>query len=578
MIDVILRIVVVFVITINAIGFVIGAMNVWQAWRRIAQQEWPALETASKRFNNRNLHSPQDIVRLLRDEVEVRNTRVTDSQLAKVSARPVVIRVIELCALTGRMETDDLEMYQWIHLGRYLAGVYVFVGLLGTVLGIAVALTSLGGMQGQITGDVIARTAKLVENVGQLLSGLHAAFYSTLTGLFFTIVQSLFNHFYDAKCQRLGARLQAFAEVFIYPVIATTTNEGMLDDMRNSSLKLAGAAQELSSSASAMTISITTLGPTIDGLGTKVQTSVNALDSTISTMTPTFTNFSTNMEKSITHVITNIETHVKHLIAVSVLMGQSMTHTNTAMHTIQDTLTEAHNHITDQADALKPLITAFGETSSLLNAELKTANTVFEEIKNELKVFPDSTKTIAESVRKLSSEVTDVLATEEKRTREVTDKITDLTMHLDQLLTSLERTLLDITDVSSSTQLQESIKRVQESLAHLDLTKITDLAPRLHMVETLGRESRDLLHTMSQRVPDQDGMDSQEQRITTQITTLRTGLEHMERAIANTTGRVDVVVQQVARVQDQTAGFWVKFTTAITKILDRYHLFTGLRR
>ena len=68
MIDVILRIVVVFVITINAIGFVIGAMNVWQAWRRIAQQEWPALETASKRFNNRNLHSPQDIVRLLRDE------------------------------------------------------------------------------------------------------------------------------------------------------------------------------------------------------------------------------------------------------------------------------------------------------------------------------------------------------------------------------------------------------------------------------------------------------------------------------------------------------------------------------
>ena len=102
MIDVILRIVVVFVITINAIGFVIGAMNVWQAWRRIAQQEWPALETASKRFNNRNLHSPQDIVRLLRDEVEVRNTRVTDSQLAKVSARPVVIRVIEpLCPVCG---------------------------------------------------------------------------------------------------------------------------------------------------------------------------------------------------------------------------------------------------------------------------------------------------------------------------------------------------------------------------------------------------------------------------------------------------------------------------------------------
>lgn len=115
--------------------------------------------------------------------------------------------------LAGAEDVEANSVRQWISWPRYLAGIFVFIGLLGTVFSMSLALGKLGltisdtstapnaGMTSQ-TGT------RLLTGITGLLSGMESAFLCTLSGIVATLVVSLANWRYLRACDEFDQALQ----------------------------------------------------------------------------------------------------------------------------------------------------------------------------------------------------------------------------------------------------------------------------------------------------------------------------------------------------------------------------------
>lgn len=93
----------------------------------------------------------------------------------------------------GAVNIDTLEYDTWIHWPRYWAGIFVFIGLLGTVLGISLAIYSLGSTLDSTANGSLEQLSQLQMGITSLLSNMKAAFICTLCGLIATLIISLLN-------------------------------------------------------------------------------------------------------------------------------------------------------------------------------------------------------------------------------------------------------------------------------------------------------------------------------------------------------------------------------------------------
>lgn len=210
--------------------------------------------------------------------VEMRDhlRRYSDSQL---------VDRLRVGMATGVLNTDALPMYDYIHWSRFLAGVFVFIGLLGTVFGISRSINGLSnntsaGQYGaaapnsrQATEQIMAQSATLQRKLDELLSGMKSASTSTLAGLFATLVIAFFNARYGARCLALERRTTAFFQLRCLPLVqgagsdqveiakalatalgdAVTKLSVVLADLEGTAAELSTAASELGDSTLACT-------------------------------------------------------------------------------------------------------------------------------------------------------------------------------------------------------------------------------------------------------------------------------------------------------------------------------------
>ena len=123
----------------------------------------------------------------------------------------VVFTLEHILAGSEEVETDALR--RWIALPRYMAGVFVFVGLLGTVFSMSLALGKLGltisdassGADAAMTSQIGER---LLTGITGLLSGMESAFLCTLSGILATLIVSLANWRYLHACDEFEHALQ----------------------------------------------------------------------------------------------------------------------------------------------------------------------------------------------------------------------------------------------------------------------------------------------------------------------------------------------------------------------------------
>lgn len=115
--------------------------------------------------------------------------------------------------LVGEEGVDASAVREWIHWSRYLAGVFVFIGLLGTVFSMSLALGKLGltisDTSGATDTAMTSQTgARLLTGITGLLSGMESAFLCTLAGILATLLISWANWRYLYACDQFEQAFQ----------------------------------------------------------------------------------------------------------------------------------------------------------------------------------------------------------------------------------------------------------------------------------------------------------------------------------------------------------------------------------
>ena len=125
-----------------------------------------------------------------------------------------VARFLHSALDTGKFDENVLSFYEGIHWSRYLAGVFVFLGLLGTVGGVSVSISNLSGTvsasstaqapgmsnSSDVSAHVFQQSRQLQDSIDGLLKGIQSASLSTLWGIAATLFVSLLNAAYFSRC------------------------------------------------------------------------------------------------------------------------------------------------------------------------------------------------------------------------------------------------------------------------------------------------------------------------------------------------------------------------------------------
>lgn len=145
---------------------------------------------------------------------------------------------------SGQVHARWKRMYQDATWSSYLAGVFVFIGLLGTVLGISVALASLGqtvnasrlGASVAGAGEMNARqileqSRQLQSGITTLLGSIQSASVCTLAGIAATLVVSYLNMRYLGRCRTLERQLATVIEAHVLPFSPVRIQRKMEGDL-----------------------------------------------------------------------------------------------------------------------------------------------------------------------------------------------------------------------------------------------------------------------------------------------------------------------------------------------------------
>lgn len=98
---------------------------------------------------------------------------------------------------------------------RHIQGALVGIGLIGTILGLSMAITEIRPMIGKF--DDVEELSKISATIGETLSGMSTAFTTTLAGLLGSLVLGLFNWSFSARQTIFLANLEELIVLKILP-------------------------------------------------------------------------------------------------------------------------------------------------------------------------------------------------------------------------------------------------------------------------------------------------------------------------------------------------------------------------
>lgn len=201
---------------------------------------------------------------LVRIKQKIPSTFSEAQQLVDYRYDTVCAKSLRHALQDGIFDADNLNFFEWIHWPRYYAGIFVFIGLLGTVLGIATAVSSLGSTIA-ITSNAASSTVaasvnsssftidswtRLLHGIDNLLSGMKYASVCTLVGLIATLFVSFLNSVYMSKANTLAESLKTLAYDRFVPLKQKVGDKqlehNLLESIMNSSDRLSQSVAKFS--------------------------------------------------------------------------------------------------------------------------------------------------------------------------------------------------------------------------------------------------------------------------------------------------------------------------------------------
>ncbi|MGI6544695.1 MAG: hypothetical protein ACOX44_16925 [Limnochordia bacterium] len=535
---------------IIVLWFTMSNVLLARAWMRLRQRELPTLEMLEQRFDSEPPKNQTHLRHLLKGMMEDGEQGALRETFAEM---PVVLKTLWRTLHTKRFAGDDLAIYNWNEASRFSAGIYIFLGLLGTVTGIAVALFLLGDINVGISEDLVSRQAGLLVTVAQMLSALSGAFWATLAGLVATITQSFLNYRYTMACHNIASRLNLLAEVYLLPLFSDDLDLTLIDSLREAGSVMAKATTDMAKSAKGLQ----DLTPSIKQMDLNISQSVQGLQAAVEQVQPSVISISKTMQDEFDILLKKVHVEVEQLAHAGKLMSEFM---QSSMGT---------------TDVMNRAGTAMQEQIAMVNQ-------VLQQVEEEMATFPKTSAKIAESVRDLTRRLEKVVSIEDERTMLLTNGINDLLNKTEKLLVSFEQRLMDVANAVSTQALRDSLNRIRQTIDELDFGRLremvtyfnTELPSFDRVVGSLDRLEQDTskynedLTELLNRLLEAEENNSEIKQVVMQIEELRAGLNSLSASSADVIQGIDEVsrtVGQMANKRHPLAAVSNSVTTAVKR-------------
>jgi exonuclease VII small subunit len=210
-------------------------MFIENRWLRMVIQKFPTLSSNERISNGDNENTDED-----ESDVLLRRKRALDKKLTKdkdelthgISTRSIVFKRItslfqirSVGDLTCKTIKEILfsEEVERAGLPRYFAGVFIILGLSGTVLGLSQSVVHMQPVLSNLKefSDLEAVSRAITET----LTGMRTAFSATIAGLVATIFLSFINFLYGKYAMGLLNRLENFTTISLVPHFLVSNTE-----------------------------------------------------------------------------------------------------------------------------------------------------------------------------------------------------------------------------------------------------------------------------------------------------------------------------------------------------------------
>ncbi len=226
---------------------------------------------------------------------EVPANREAAQTLLQAHVERPAARVLLDSLMSGRAEIDGLPYLEWNATSRYLTGIFVFLGLLGTVWGIALAIQSLGGTITSSAPTVVSNSSQASEalfrqseqlraSIASLLSGIQSASWSTLAGVAATLGASALNFVYAGRARGTADRVERIARETLLPLPYAEEPikmQSLLKSLQRSSGRLTDATALLSDRIEAAADAVQGIATQTWELTSRLSATTGALEGTL---------------------------------------------------------------------------------------------------------------------------------------------------------------------------------------------------------------------------------------------------------------------------------------------------------
>ena len=369
----------------------------------------------------------------------------------------VVVTTIQDALLANDAEIEVLSVRRWLHWPRYLAGMFVFIGLLGTVWGMAAAVSGLGdtvALTSNVAGAASSPThssssftidqwSKLLSGIDSLLAGMKIAFRCTLFGLFATVIVSALNSFYVSRCEIFEAGLQRLISTTFLPLKQNVDKAGSVSEQVE---RLGAVVDKFDSTAGSLSSSLNPVAKKLLTVAEKAE----ALTGQLTLATTEFreeARLVAQRNKELRDAISQGFSQVEKVV------DKSYSQVKEILAEVAALPVESYSDLCKSAEALKATADELAVERSAFSETTKTVNA--------------SAVRMESAVSQLTINLTDAQKESNKHQSDLVEQFKGTHNSLDKLVRRFESSLNDVAATSSSAPLREELRQLKEELEKL---------------------------------------------------------------------------------------------------------------
>jgi len=436
----------------------------------------------------RLLHIEQSSLQKLRRAKKPDSVKEANDLLDQDKDPSDVIASLRTALKGGGINEERLDFSGRIYWTRYLAGIFVFIGLLGTVWGIASAVASLGISVNNISSAAsatdanssaltIQRWGNLLGGIENLLGGMRSAFSCTIAGLVATLLVSFLNSVYLASARNIETHTFALAEKWFLPLYHAETNS-----LQNGFVEIKQALDRLEQQQSNalpdwtaplrdMISAITTLSTTADNLSAGTDAALDRLR--------TLHTRSSELILQLEHTAQNLQQEsteaAERLQEVS---SQAVVQLQEGQRNMQANLVDNETRLSAQQTALTKATQDIVEKYTQISAKYDQISARTQQLVDAAQTFPAYNSHLAGAAQAVSDAATRmetsvdtlrrdlVLAQQEQHLslKELVANLAESHNTLDTLLRRFEITLADISSVETTVSQRDDLQQLRTTL------------------------------------------------------------------------------------------------------------------